>query len=194
MKKRLLAAIIAGTLLAGCTTTQQTATEQVQIQGNKLKQKRYQVSMVENVELVRLKIHTSFGVAEGIFSSYLDKVKASPAYHQYFNATNGKSIEQVQAIRDELKTQGKLVEIEAFENTNKVLILKSIELVKTFKQQVTALSDINTGEAFAKLGFKEKIVEGLKVQETFDEVDYIKSSTAQIIRLSAISSASQLLF
>ncbi|MCJ8273871.1 MAG: hypothetical protein MJK04_31290 [Psychrosphaera sp.] len=192
MKKTLLSAMLASVLITGCVTTE-TGTEQVQTQGNELKQKHYQISKVENIEHVRLQIHTSFGVAQGIFTSYLEKVKASPAYHQYVNGTKGKSVEEVQQIRDDLKAQGKLAEIAAFENTNKALILKTIELAASFKQQAEAFAAIDTGEVFAELSFQEKISEGLKVRDTAQEVDYIKNSTGQIIRLAAISSASQIL-
>lgn len=192
MKKKLLTALVTGILMTGCAMTQTTA-EDLRAEGNELKNKEYALSVVENVEDVRLKIHTSFGVAEGIFNTYMDKVIASPDYHNYLNATQGKTDKEILQIRKHLKTQGKLAKIEEFENSNKELIKQAVALATEFYEQAKEFERINTTDAFAELNVKEKIVEGVKVYNTGKEVKFVKEAVGQIHQLYAISQASQVI-
>jgi hypothetical protein len=189
MKKTLIALALSTVILGGCVSTSNEVTDYAVV-GNEIAEQAYQASSITELEKLRMPIKDTFSAAKGIYGTYMAKVEQSPAYHNYLTATQGKSEDEIKAIRADLKPED-LKSIAAFEEANTDILLEVGELALKLYAYSELFSSFNAVAAITQLEFSKMSQEQDNLDYTVNQLDYLMETIGHIYKLSNIDDANK---
>jgi phosphomevalonate kinase len=187
MKKTLIALALSTAILGGCVST---TVDDYKLTGETIQQQGYQHSKIVELEKLRMPINETFEASKEIYDTYMTKVEQSPAYHNYMTATQGKSDDEITAIRQQLTAEDKKT-IADFEEANSDILKEIGELALKIVAMNKMFGGFNATAAIMQVSFTEMGHEKDVLSYTIDQLDYLSGTIGHIYQLSSIDDANR---
>lgn len=196
MKKNILTIALSVALLGGCVTTDtsdevQQPTNFVEV-GDTIVSSGYQASHILELEKVRLPINETFVASKSIYDTYMAKVETSPAYYNYVTATQGKSDEEIIAIRNQLSAAD-LKTISEFEAANMDMLKDIMDLAIKLYAMNEAFTSISPTQMIMQAKWDEMSYEQDALSYTTDQISYLMDTVGHLYQLAKIDNANMLM-
>ncbi|MCG7587994.1 hypothetical protein [Photobacterium sp. OFAV2-7] len=182
MKKTLLAAIIAASMVSGCsmiTDSEKVSYAELQTTGTELAERsnadNYQPSSIKEAEVLRIAVNTAFYAAKPAYERYTEELLATPAVGNYFSAVESvDSEEEKKAVYDALseenkKAVDKFMASSVFDEVIGGLKEAAVPAMKS----ATSFLALDTTSLLADINFSELPAEKDKFALTAEQLEYL---------------------